>query len=361
MVRKKVFEGSVEYVQVLDEQGIADKELEPQLTNEELDGMYRAMVLVREFDRKAMSVQRQGRIFTYLPVEGQEGAQIGIAMATKKDDRMFPSYREHGIAIARGADLKDKFIACMGVEERIPKESGDFTVAIPIGSQTIHAVGAAMAAQIKKEGHACVTFFGDGASSEGELHEAMNLAGVNKAPVVFICQNNLYAISVPRKIQTAAATIAQRALGYGFEGIQVDGNDVLGAYVIAKYALEKARAGGGPTVMECLTYRFGPHSTSDDPSKYRSKEEEAEWRKKDPFVRFQAYLKAKGVWSEEFEQRVVADAKAQVEKAFAQAEAEIKVDPQDIFKYVFEEMPDTLKEQMDYMLKVEEEKKKGKA
>jgi len=360
VVRKKAFEGSVDYVQVLDEQGKADKALEPELAREELEGMYEAMVLVREFDRKAMSLQRQGRIFTYLPVEGQEGAQIGVAKATEKTDRMFPSYREHGIAITRGADLKDYFIACMGTEARLPKGSGDFPVAIPIGSQTIHAVGAAMAAQIQGQRHACVAFFGDGASSEGDVHEAMNLAGVNKAPVVFVCQNNQYAISVPRKIQTAAKTIAQRALGYGFEGIQVDGNDVLGVYAIAKYALEKARGGGGPTLIECLTYRFGPHSTSDDPSKYRSKEEEAEWRKRDPFVRFKIYLQEKGVWSEEYEQKVVGEAKERVERAFADAEASLKVDPMDMFKYVFEEIPESLMEQVRYMLKAEEEKEQGK-
>jgi pyruvate dehydrogenase E1 component alpha subunit len=357
MVRKVIYQGSVDYLQVVDEQGNVDKALEPKLSNEELDKMFRLMVLTREFDRKALSLQRQGRIFTYAPVEGQEGAQIGIGTATKKEDRMFPSYREHGIAFSRGADLVKFWMAWMGVEGVIPPESGDFPIAIPIGSQALHAAGAGWAAQILKQKHVCVTFFGDGATSEGDVHEGMNFAGVKKAPVIFICQNNQYAISVSRKLQTGSETIAQKALAYGFPGVQIDGNDVLAAYVAMKEARERAVAGNGPTLIECITYRFGPHTTADDPTKYRDKAEEEEWRKRDPFVRFRLYLKSKGIWSEDYEQKVVAEVKERVEKAFAEAEATVKVEPQDLFRNVYTVMPEHLKEQMEYLLKIEQEKK----
>jgi len=359
MVRKKIYEGSVDYLQVMDAQGNVDKALEPKISNEDLQKMYEQMVTLRLFDRKALSLQRQGRMFTYAPVEGQEASQIGTAYLLAKQDRAFPTYRDHGVFLSRGFPLKQMYTMWMGTEEgsKIPEDSGDFPAAIPIASQIPHAAGAAMAAKILKQDKVSVAYFGDGATSEGDFHEGMNFAGVNKAPVVFVCQNNSYAISVPRKIQTASETIAQKALAYGFEGIQVDGNDLLSVYSAMKYAVDKARSGGGPTLLELITYRFGPHTTSDDPSKYRSKEEEDEWRKKDPMLRIQIYLKAKGIWSEEYEKKLVEEATAKVEKAVEDAEAELKIDPMDMFKYVFTDMPPAFKEEMEYLKKIEEEKK----
>ena len=359
MPRKTVYEGKVEYLQILDETGRADEALEPRLSNEDLDRMYRLMVTTRVFDRTVLSLQRQGRAFTYAPVEGQEASQIGTAYALQKHDRVFPSYREHGVYMTRGLSLKQMFTMWMGTEEggRIPDASEDFPFAIPIASQIPHAVGAAWASKILKQGKVCAVYFGDGATSEGDFHEGMNFAGVNKAPVVFVCQNNEYAISVPRKIQTASETIAQKALAYGFGGIQVDGNDMLAVYGAMKEAVEKARKGDGPTLIECLTYRFGPHTTSDDPTKYRSKEEEDEWKKRDPMTRFQIYLKGKGIWNEEYEKRVQEEAKALVEKAVQEAEAGIKVELEDIFRYVYTEMPEALREEMEYLRKVEDERK----
>ncbi|RLG20320.1 pyruvate dehydrogenase (acetyl-transferring) E1 component subunit alpha [Candidatus Micrarchaeota archaeon] len=361
MPRKKIYEGSVEYLQILDEKGNVDKELEPQLSNEDLDKMYRFMITTRTFDRKVLSLQRQGRAFTYAPVEGKEASQTGTAYALKKTDRVFPSYRDHGVYLTRGLSLKQMFLMWMGTEEggRMPEDSGDFPFAIPIASQIPHAVGAAWAAKIQKQDKVCAVYFGDGATSEGDFHEGINFAGVNKAPVVLVCQNNKYAISVPRALQTAAETIAQKALAYGFEGIQVDGNDVLAVYSAMKSAVEKARKGEGPTLIECLTYRFGPHTTSDDPSKYRSKEEEEEWRKKDPVVRFQLYLRSKGIWNEEYEKKVNEEAKQKVEKALEEAESSIKIDPTDIFKYVYAEMPEPLREEMEYLKRIGEEKKEA--
>ncbi|MDO8340076.1 MAG: pyruvate dehydrogenase (acetyl-transferring) E1 component subunit alpha [Candidatus Burarchaeum sp.] len=362
MTRTRVFEGKTDYIQILDENGNVDKALEPQLANEDLDVMYRLMITVRQFDRKAMNLQRQGRLFTYLPVEGQEASQVVSAYLLGKQDRTFTMYRSHGVFIARGFSLKQMFLMWMGTEQggKIPDDLNDVPLEITIGSQLPQAVGSAMASKILKKDSVTAVYFGDGATSEGEFHEALNMAGVNRAPVVFICENNLYAISVPRRIQTASKTIAQKALAYGFEGVQIDGNDVLAVYATMKEAVEKARAGEGPTLIECLTYRFGPHSTSDDPSKYRSKEEEEAWVKNDPVLRMQRYMQARGIWNEAYEQQVLAEAKEMVDKAFEEAEAEVHVEPEDIFKYVYAEMPENLKQEMEYLKKVEEEKKELK-
>ncbi|VVC04231.1 2-oxoglutarate dehydrogenase E1 component [Candidatus Burarchaeum australiense] len=359
MPRKKVFEGSVDYLQILDENGGVDKSLEPRLTNEELDRIYRLMVTVRQYDRKCMSVQRQGRLFTYLPVEGQEATQVGTAYVLGKQDLAFTMYRSHGVFLARGVPLKYMFLMSMGTFQggQRPEDIEDVHLEFTIGSQLSQCVGAAWAAKILKKDGVAVAYIGDGGTSEGEFHESLNLAGVSKAPAIFICENNLYAISVPRKIQTASQTIAQKALAYGIAGIQVDGNDLLAVYAAMKEAVERARKGEGATLIECLTYRFGPHSTSDDPSKYRTKQEEEEWRKKDPVPRLQKYMQSRGVWNEEYEQQVLAEAKGEVDKAFEEAEASVHAEPEDIFKNVFAEMPETLKEQMEYLKKVEEEKK----
>jgi len=225
----------------------------------------------------------------------------------------------------------------------------NFTVAIPVATQVLHAVGAAWAAKIKKQSIASVVYFGDGATSEGDFHEGMNFAGVFRTPTVFICQNNQYAISLPREKQTASKTLAQKALAYGFEGIQVDGNDVLAVYSATKAALDKARSGGGPTLIECFTYRLGAHTTSDDPTKYRKKEEEEEWRKKDPVKRFRIYLEKKGIWSQNYEENLLKEVTAEIEKAVEEAEAH-NPDVENMFKYVYAEITPNLKEQMDELL-----------
>jgi pyruvate dehydrogenase E1 component alpha subunit len=225
----------------------------------------------------------------------------------------------------------------------------NFTVAIPVSTQVLHAVGAAWAAKIKKQNIASVVYFGDGATSEGDFHEGMNFAGVFGTPTVFICQNNQYAISLPREKQTASKTLAQKALAYGFEGIQVDGNDVLAVYSATKASLEKARTGGGPTLIECFTYRLGAHTTSDDPTRYRQKAEEEEWRKKDPVKRFKIYLEKKGIWSQSYEEKLIKELTEEVEKAVEEAEA-YKPGVENMFRYVYAETPPHLKEQMQELL-----------
>ncbi len=355
MPRQKILEMSVDWLQILDPEGNVDESLEPKLDEELLKKFYKAMVLTRMFDDKALKLQRQGRMLTYGSCLGQEASQIGSAFALNKEDWFFPSFREHGVFIARGIPLKLLYIYWMGSEDAnmmLPQKT--FTVAIPVSTHIPHAVGAAWAAKLKKQNIASVAYFGDGATSEGDFHEGLNFAGVYKTPSVFICQNNQYAISLPREKQTASKTLAQKALAYGFEGIQVDGNDVLAVYSATKQALEKARAGGGPTLIECFTYRMSAHTTADDPTRYRKKAEEEEWGKKDPIKRFRIYLEKKGIFNQGFEDKVTKETSEEVEKAVEEAEA-YKPELKNMFKYVYAELTPDLKEQMDEFLNLKKE------
>ncbi len=338
---------SVDWLQILDPEGNVDKSLEPDIDNETLEKFYRTMLLTRLFDEKALKLQRQGRMLTYGSCLGHEGCQIGSAYALEPEDWFFPYFREHGVQIARGIPMKFIYIYWMGSEDanmNLPPKN--FTVAIPVATQIPHAVGAAWAAKIKKQNIAAAVYLGDGATSEGDFHEGMNFAGVFKAPVVFICENNQYAISLPREKQTASKTLAQKALAYGFEGIQVDGNDALAVYSATKDALKKAKSGGGPAFIECFTYRLGAHTTSDDPTRYRRNAEVEEWRKKDPIKRFQVYLEKKGIWSQGYEEKLIKECTEEVEKAVEEAEA-YKPGVENMFKYVYAEITPDLKGQMD--------------
>jgi pyruvate dehydrogenase E1 component alpha subunit len=222
-------------------------------------------------------------------------------------------------------------------------------VSVPVGTQTLHAVGVAWAAKLKGDKAVGLVYFGDGATSKGDFHEAMNFAGVFKTPTIFFCQNNQYAISVPRSLQTASKTLAQKAIAYGFDGIQVDGNDLFGVMVAAKEAVEKARSGRGPTLIEGVTFRFGPHTTADDPTKYRTDNEIEPWKPLDPLVRLRLYLKGKGLWSDQIEQETAEQAQAEIDQAVKEAEAVPVPEVDDLFKYVFAEMTPPLKEQLEYL------------
>ncbi len=350
MPRQRILDMSVDWLSILDSEGNVDKSLEPALDNEKLLKFYRTMMLTRMFDDKALKLQRQGRMLTFGSCLGHEGCQIGSAFAMNPDDWFFPYFRQHGVQIARGIPLKDIYTYWMGSEDgnmNIPPKN--FTVNIPVSTQIPHAVGAAWAVKIQKQNIAVVVYLGDGATSEGDFHEGMNFAGVFKTPTVFICENNQYAISLPREKQTASKTLAQKALAYGFEGIQVDGNDVLAVYSATKAALEKARAGGGPTLIECYTYRLGAHTTSDDPTRYRENKEVEEWRKKDPIKRLRIYLEKKGIWSQSYEDNLVKEITDEIEKAVDEAEA-YKPEVANMFRYVYEKMPPHLEEQMEELL-----------
>ncbi len=349
MPEKPLKNFTVKYLQVLDENGKCDTKLMPKLSPKQLVELYELMVLSRRFDEKALSLQRQGRLGTYASVLGQEAAQIGAAYALGPSDWVFPTYRDSALLIGRSTPMV-KLFQYFGGDERgsIPlKGFNNFPIAIPVGTQGLHAVGAAMAATIQKKKFATVGCLGDGASSEGDMNEAMNFAGVFKAPVIFLCQNNQYAISIPVKRQTAAETIAQRAIGFGFEGIRVDGNDILAVYSATAAALKKAYAGKGPTLIECYTYRLGNHTTSDDASKYRSDAEVAAWRKKDPVPRFRKFLEAKKIWNAKKEGELLARVDKQVSAAVNEYEAVPKASYEDIFKYVYSEQPQYLQQQLD--------------
>lgn len=342
-----LFEG--EMLQVLDEKGQVKSELEPALTVEQLKRMYALMMITRQADSKAFNLQRQGRMGTFAPSLGHEACQVGCAFPLRKSDWFFPYFRDLGVYVTLGLPLKNYYMYWMGNEEgmRIPEDLNIFTLAVPVASQLPHAVGVGMAAKMRNDSIAVLTTFSDGATSEGDFHEALNFAGVYKTPNIFVCFNNQYAISLPRAKQTASRTLAQKALAYGFEGVLVDGNDILAMYATTKKALEKVRAGKGPTLIEAYTYRMSDHTTSDDASKYRSKDEVEEWRRRDPLRRFRIYLKGKGIYDESFEKKVQEDAEEIVDEAVKSAESAHLPSIEDIFKYTYKEMTPPLKEQLE--------------
>jgi len=337
-------------IQILDADGqIVNEELEPDLSDDELKDIYAWMVKARVFDERALALQRQGRLGTYAPLSGQEACQVGSAWPLKQEDWMFPSYREHAVQVVRGQRWVDVLTYWGGSEEgnRVPDDVNNFTISIPIATQVLHAMGAAWAGKMRGEEMASICYFGDGGTSEGDFHEGMNFAGVFKVGTVFFCQNNQYAISVPREKQTASETIAQKAIAYGIEGVQVDGNDFLSVYHATNEALEKARSGGGPTLIEAVTYRFSHHTTADDYTRYRSEEEVEAWKEKDPLIRFRKYLENQDLWDDAAEEKLWEDAKAEIAAAVEEYENLPERDVEEIFKYTFEEMPWNLQEQLE--------------
>ena len=337
--------------QILKPDGTLQAGGKPPIDDQTTLTLFRKMLFISLADQRALSLQRQGRFGTYAPIRGQEACQVGSAYVLQKGDWVFPAFREIGATVMMGVPLKDYLLYWMGNEmgSRAPENINMMPVSVPVGSQTLHAVGAAWGAKLKGDKVVALVYFGDGATSEGDFHEAMNFAGVFKTPTIFFCQNNQFAISVPRSLQTASKTLAQKAIAYGFDGIQVDGNDLFAVIATTKEAVEKARSGGGPTLIEGVTFRFGPHTTADDPTKYRTEKEIAPWRPLDPLVRMRLYLKAKGLWSEEVEQKITEQAQAEIDQAVKDAEAVPMPEVEDIFKYVFAEMTPPLKEQLEYL------------
>ena len=337
--------------QILKPDGTLQPGGKPPLTDQETLALYQKMVFIRLADQRALSLQRQGRFGTYAPIWGQEACQVGSAYLLHRGDWIFPAFREIGATLMMGVSLKSFYLYWMGNEigSRSPEGINVMPVSVPVGSQTLHAVGAAWAAKIKGDKIVTIAYFGDGATSKGDFHEAMNFAGVFKTPTIFFCQNNQFAISVPRSLQTASKTIAQKAIAYGFDGIQVDGNDLFAVIMATKEAVEKARSGAGPTLIEGVTYRFGPHTTADDPTKYRKEEEIEPWKPLDPLVRLRLYLKGRGLWNEEVETRITEEAQKEIDQTVKEAEAVPTPEVEEIFKYVFAEMTPPLKEQLEYL------------
>ena len=340
---------NIEYLSILDEKGRLDTKLEPRIDAAELVELYRAMLLGRRFDEQLLNLQRQGRIGTFPPIKGQEAAHLGAVARLRPDDWFVPSFRETAAELWRGRTLENVIIAHNGLEEAgaIPPESRDLPMSVPVASQVPHAVGLAWAARYRKTDEVVMTFFGDGATSEGDFHEGMNFAAVFKVPVVFVCQNNQWAISVPLKHQTHSRTIAQKAVAYGMPGIQVDGNDLLAVYVAAGEAVERARAGEGPSFIECVTYRLGLHTTADDPKRYRTDEEVEYWRQKDPITRFEKYLLEKGVLTGDRISGLGDEVARRIQNAVTRAEEEMKTlgDPLKMFDHLYDRLPPYLEEQ----------------
>jgi pyruvate dehydrogenase E1 component alpha subunit len=339
-------------VGILAPDGTCNVTLRPPLDDQQVRQMYRQMLLLRIYDRKAVSLQRQGRFGTYAQMEGQEASLVASTHPLQPQDWMVTSYRETGAMWLHGVPLELLSLYWMGNEfgSHMPEGVRVLPISIPVGSHPMHAVGLAYAGKYRRDTSIAIAYFGDGATSEGDVHEAMNLAGVYNLPCVFFCQNNQYAISVPYHEQTASPTIAQKALAYGFPGVLVDGNDIFAVYAVTQEAVERARRGHGPSLIEAYTYRFGAHTTADDPTKYRDDAEVEAWRPRDPLLRVQKYLQSCGQWAEDWEQQLIDECTAEVEQAVEEAATVPPPPPRDMFRYMYAEMTPPLIEQEAVLL-----------
>jgi len=343
-------ENSMTALEVIDRRGRLVGE-DPGLDPDLYQLMYRNMVLSRELDRRMLALQRQGRIGTYAMLEGQEAVQIGSALALDSDDFVFPSYREHGVQVTRGLPIE----VLLAYWKGLPNARWDMEkyrtgiVSVPIATQLPHAVGYSYVTKLRGESTVTAVYFGDGATSEVDFHSGMNFAGVWKTPTVFICANNLYAISVPYEKQTASKTIAQKADAYGFDGVRVDGMDVVAVYLATRQAVARARNGDGPSLIEAMTYRYGPHATADDPTLYRSREEEESWRQRDPIDRLRRYLEERGEWDDAVEEKVTMETSDLVAAAITDIEAQPLPGRDDAIRHGFHRIPAHVVEQLHAM------------
>ena len=355
MPEKVLQEFSVPRLEILDENANVDEALEPDLSEEQLVGMYRAMLLARMGDDRKLKLQRQGRIGTFGPSTGQEACVIGPAFAMGKDDWFVGAFRELGGRLVMGESLTHQLVYYNGFEEGTVRPNGDgrlLPMSVIVGAQTLHAVGIAYAMKYRKQKSAVLVFMGDGATSQGDFHEAMNFAAVWQAPVIFICQNNHWAISVPREKQTKSNTIAQKAIAYQMPGIQVDGNDILATYRATKEALERAYAGQGPTFIEAVTYRLMMHTTADDPTKYRTEEEVEKWKHREPLIRFRKYLENKGYWNDDKQAALEEEIKQEVDACVKEFEERTDFKPDAPFDHVFGTRHEVIEEQRQEFLAV---------
>jgi pyruvate dehydrogenase E1 component alpha subunit len=346
-VIKEAFSTSINYMQVMDEQGNIDQQLLPKdVDDSKILEMYKWMSFARQLDAKALSLQRQGRAVTYAPLVGEEATQIGSAMAMGQNDFFVPNFRQHGVFLVRRLPLYAIFLYWKGFEEGsvVGKDVNALPYIVPVSTQLPHATGIALAQKYRKTGGAVVTYVGDGGTSEGNFYEAINFAGIMKAPLVMIIENNGWAISEPRSEQTAAQTLAQKAVAAGIPSIQVDGNDVISVYKATKDAISKAA--DGPIVIECITYRMSMHTTADDPSKYRPQADVEAWKPKDPLLRVRNYLAKKGLWDDAKESTLSEEHLKEIDAAVDEAE-KFKADPKSMFQNLYSFIPDTLKEEMD--------------
>lgn len=356
-------------LQVLSTDGKASRRTSGSLTEAELLRFYEAMVLTRVLDERCMLLQRQGRFGFYLPSSGEEALQIGSAAAYQPSDWVFPSYRVPGIFLWRGVPLDEMVCNLFGNSGDLVKgrqmpvhysfrKFNMVSISSPIGTQIVQATGTAMAARIRGDRVIAATYFGDGGTSSSDFHTGMNFAAVFRAPVVFFCNNNGYAISCPYERQTASETIAIKARAYGMPGVRVDGNDVLAVYEATRQAVERARAGQGPTLIEAVTFRMGPHSSSDDPKRYVPKEQFEAWKDRDPIERFRRWLSQERILDASHDQGIHETARSRVADSVKRAEQIPSPHLASVFEDVYHDMPPHLLEQLRGLL--EEEKAKGK-
>ena len=351
MPRKMVYRAEIEYLQILDEDGHLDAELarEELLSDQDVVNLYELMVICREFDEAAFKLQRSGRMGTYPQNKGQEAVALGAAKALRKGvDYVVPYYRENAALFHHGLPMHQVLLHWMGDERgnAIPSKLSMNPICVAIGTQTLHAVGIAWAFKLLKEDRAVLGFLGDGATSTGDFHEAMNFASLLKAPCVFCCSNNQWAISVPCCKQTASETFAQKALAYGMPTIQVDGNDLFAVYKAHRDALERAHRGEGPSFIEAITYRLGDHTTADDARRYRDPAEYEAALCREPLVRTRKYLESKDLWDEARQARLLQRAGVIVHEATEAALGIAKPETEDLFRHTFETLPEDLVRQM---------------
>jgi len=335
--------------QLIDDEGRPlDKTWKPRLSNEEILQAYKDLVFERTADFMAVSYQRQGRMYTYPPNLGQEAIHIAAGLVTQEQDWLVPAFRELGAWLAKGVSLKELFLYFKGSEDgsRFEKANRVLPISVPISSQLPHAAGLGYAINYNKEKDTAVfAYVGDGGTSEGDFHEALNFAAVWNAPVIFIIQNNQFAISVPLKMQTKSINLAIKGLAYNIPSLMVDGNDFFAMHEALSYAREQAVAGKGPFLIEARTFRAGAHTTSDDPSKYRTKEEEEHWAAKDPLKRLKGYILHSKIADLKDEEKLIKEYKKHIDSEFEAAEKHPEYKVEDMFGYMFAELPDELKRQ----------------
>ncbi len=348
MPRDVVYQAVTERLEILDPDGRVDPALAPDLTGEQLVELYRQMVRMRAFDDKALKLQRQGRMGTWAPNRGQEAVSAGVGLAMAAEDWLIPAFRENGLMLLRGVPAPTLYAYWAGDERGscYPEGVRCFPVAVPVGSQWQHGAGVGMGLALRGESAVAVVFGGDGSTSQGDFHEALNFAAVFRARTVFVIQNNQWAISIPLASQTASRTLAQKAHAYGMPGLQVDGNDVLAVYAATVEALERARRGDGPTLVEAVTYRLGDHTTADDASRYRPREEVEAWQGRDPLRRLRLYLEGRGLLDEAGAAAVDEEAARWVDEQVKAFEAMPPQEPTEVFRHMYAELPRHLEEQM---------------
>ena len=337
--------------QILNEEGkVVNEDAMPDLSDEELKELMYRMVYTRILDQRSIALNRQGRLGFYAPTAGQEASQLGTQFALEKEDFILPGYRDVPQLIWHGLPLYQAFLFSRGHfhGNQMPEGVNALSPQIIIGAQYIQAAGVAMGLKKRNKDAVAITYTGDGGTSQGDFYEGINMAGAYNLPAIFVVQNNRFAISVPVEKQTAAETLAQKAVAAGIEGIQVDGMDVLAVYAATKQARERALKGEGPTLIETLTYRYGPHTMAgDDPTRYRTEEMDSEWEKKDPLVRFRKFLEAKGLWSEEEENEVIEKAKEEIKEAIKKTDAQPKMKVTELINNMYENLPAHLQEQLE--------------